>query len=66
MKVLILILIIASVMIMGVEMGRDSCFINTWCLKYGYYQDCTDCCKKAGYNAKSCQLFECKCANMYV
>nr|Q86QT3.1 RecName: Full=Potassium channel toxin gamma-KTx 1.1; AltName: Full=Ergtoxin; Short=CnErg1; Short=CnErgTx1; Short=ErgTx; Short=ErgTx1; Flags: Precursor [Centruroides noxius]AAO22234.1 ergtoxin-like protein 1 [Centruroides noxius] len=62
MKVLILIMIIASLMIMGVEMDRDSCVDKSRCAKYGYYQECQDCCKNAGHNGGTCMFFKCKCA----
>uniref|UniRef100_A0A2I9LP05 GKTx n=1 Tax=Centruroides hentzi TaxID=88313 RepID=A0A2I9LP05_9SCOR len=62
MKVLILILIIASVMIMGVEMGRNDCIKKSRCAKYGYYQQCVACCKKAGNKGGSCDFFKCKCS----
>uniref|UniRef100_Q86QU1 Potassium channel toxin gamma-KTx 1.6 n=1 Tax=Centruroides exilicauda TaxID=6879 RepID=KGX16_CENEX len=41
---------------------RDSCVDKSRCAKYGYYQECQDCCKKAGHSGGTCMFFKCKCA----
>uniref|UniRef100_Q86QV7 Potassium channel toxin gamma-KTx 4.2 n=1 Tax=Centruroides noxius TaxID=6878 RepID=KGX42_CENNO len=40
---------------------RDSCVDKSKCGKYGYYQECQDCCKNAGHNGGTCVYYKCKC-----
>uniref|UniRef100_A0A2I9LP11 GKTx n=1 Tax=Centruroides hentzi TaxID=88313 RepID=A0A2I9LP11_9SCOR len=61
MKVLILIFIVASVMIMAVEMGRDSCVWKSPCRKSGYFKHCWGCCINVGHIGGTCMSFRCKC-----
>ncbi|XP_023241648.1 potassium channel toxin gamma-KTx 1.1-like [Centruroides sculpturatus] len=60
-NILLMMLIFSAFILNGVESAKDSCRHLKRCGKYGFYKNCSECCREFGHEGGYCTMFKCKC-----